>query len=161
MNENPLTEPVAESVAEPAAEPAAPDTTEAAARVWAVMRNLVLEHGDRRKEVSDALDMSFFRAKALRRLRGGPLTMRELATGLVSDKAYTTLIVDDLERRELVARTVHPDDRRYKLVTLTPAGLLAATRAEQILARPPAAMLDLAPEELATLERLLTGLLES
>ncbi|AUG75956.1 MarR family transcriptional regulator [Kitasatospora sp. MMS16-BH015] len=135
-------------------------TVQAATRIWAAMSGLVLEHGDRRKQVSDALGLSFARAKALRRLVPGPLTMRELGAKLTSDKAYTTLIVDDLEERGLVERTVHPEDRRCKLVTLTAPGRAAAARADRILARPPAAMLTLPPADLATLERLLTVLRE-
>ncbi|MER5640414.1 MarR family transcriptional regulator [Kitasatospora sp. NPDC002227] len=150
MNDNPPTAELAPDGA----------TLQTATRIWAAMSGLVLEHGDRRKQVSDALGLSFARAKALRRLAAGPLTMRELAARLASDKAYTTLIVDDLVERGLVARTVHPDDRRYKLVTLTDTGRAAAARADQILARPPAAMLSLTRDDLATLERLLTALRE-
>jgi DNA-binding MarR family transcriptional regulator len=63
--------------------------------------------------------------------------------------------VDDLERRGLVVRSVHPDDRRCKIVTNTPAGQEMAELAESILARPPQRLLALDQEELALLERVL------
>ncbi|MCX4751645.1 MarR family transcriptional regulator [Kitasatospora sp. NBC_01287] len=127
-------------------------------RIWDVMRFLVLEQGDRRREVAETLGVSFFRAKALRRLLAGPQTMRDLTATLSTDKPYTTLVVDDLERRGYVARTVHPEDRRSKIVSLTPAGTAAAEQAERILNRPPGSLLALEPAELAELDRLMAKL---
>ncbi|PYC88391.1 adhesin [Streptomyces tateyamensis] len=126
----------------------------AAARVWAALSDLVLRQENRRAEVEQALGLSFLRAKALRRLLPGPLTMRELTERLSTDKPYTTLIVDELERRGLVERSVHPQDRRSKLVALTAAGTTAAEQAEQILSRPPRTLLALDEGELAELTRL-------
>jgi DNA-binding MarR family transcriptional regulator len=131
---------------------------DAVARSWAAMCFLVLKQEDRRKEVADTLGISFFRAKALRRLLGGPLTMRELTARLGTEKPYTTLVVDDLERRGYVERSVHPDDRRSKLVTLTPDGAAAAEQAERILARPPRSLQELEPEELAALDKIMAKL---
>ena len=131
---------------------------DAAARVFDTMRHLVLEQDDRRAAVTEALGMSFIRSKALRRLLAGPLRMSELTQKLMTDKPYTTLIVDDLERRGLVLRTVHPDDRRCKVVTLTEAGRQVAAQAESILARPPAGLLALDLEELEFLERVMAKL---
>jgi DNA-binding MarR family transcriptional regulator len=135
------------------------DTEELATRTWEGLRTLVLETGERRREVSEALGMSFFRTKALRRLARNPMTLRELASALQSDAPYTTLVVDDLEARELVTRTPHPDDRRRKLVSVTPAGRRAARRAERILGTPPASMLALGRDDLAELDRLVAALL--
>jgi DNA-binding MarR family transcriptional regulator len=131
---------------------------DAATRIWAAMSDLVLNQEDRRKEITDTLDMSFFRAKALRRLLPGPLTMRELTARLHTEKPYTTLVVDDLERRGYVERTVHPEDRRCKIVSLTPTGAAVARQAEDILARPPRCLLALEPEELAALDRIMAKL---
>lgn len=137
-----------------------PSTTEqvTASAVFEAMRRLVLEQEDRRGEVSEALGMSFSRSRALRRLAAGPQRMSELTAILSTDKPYTTLIVDDLERRGLVERSVDPDDRRCKIVTLTGTGREAAARAEAILARPPKSLLALDDDELTTLERLLAKL---
>lgn len=138
--------------------PANPPDPATLSRIWAAMRVLVLKQEDRRKEVTDTLGMTFFRAKALRRLLAGPLTMRELTARLSTEKPYTTLVVDELERRGYVERSVHPADRRSKLVTLTPSGVTAAEQADRILARPPRSLLRLTPEDLATLDRIMTKL---
>jgi DNA-binding MarR family transcriptional regulator len=131
---------------------------ERAGGVWRAMLALVHERHDRRKEVCEALDLSFVRIKALRRLAGSPLTMRELATRLQTDAPYTTLVVDDLERRGLVRREPHPSDRRAKLVTTTELGRTEAARAEAILTQPPPQMLALSPADLDDLARLVAKL---
>ncbi|MEU8269541.1 MarR family transcriptional regulator [Sphaerisporangium sp. NPDC049002] len=129
-----------------------------ATRVWHGMRALVLDRYDRRKEVCDALDMSFIRVKALRRLAVAPMTMRQLAAELSTDAPYTSLVVDDLVRRGLVVRDVHPDDRRQKVVTMTAEGEKAAVVADAILGEPPPPLLDLGPADLAALDRIITAL---
>jgi DNA-binding MarR family transcriptional regulator len=130
-------------------------------RVWQGMRTLVLERHDRRREVCEALGMSFIRAKALRLIAAatGPQTMRELSAGLAIDPPYTTLVVHDLERRGLVTRSAHPADRRRKVVTATPEGKAAAGLASRILNEPPAAVRGLDPADLAALDRIVTKLL--
>jgi DNA-binding MarR family transcriptional regulator len=133
-------------------------STPTAGHAWQVMRSLVLDRYDRRAEACQALGMSFAKIKALHRLAQGPLTMRELTDALATDKPYTTLVVDYLERNGLVERSVHPDDRRCKIVTATAAGLDAAAKAEQILNTPPVPLLALPAGELAELDRILTTL---
>lgn len=127
----------------------------AATRAYRVMRELVLEEDERLVQLAEVTGMSFIRSKVLRRLAAGPMRMSELTARLRTDKPYTTLVVDDLERRGLVVRSVHPDDRRCKIVTNTPAGQEMAELAESILARPPQRLLALDQEELALLERVL------
>lgn len=122
------------------------------------MRRLVLELHDKRGEVTEALGMSFVRAKALRHLMSAPMTMRELAAALAVDAPYTTLVVDDLEQRGFVLRSVHPVDRRVKVVSLTPPGIAAARTAGEILNEPPDALRALDDADLQALGRIL-GLL--
>jgi DNA-binding MarR family transcriptional regulator len=133
----------------------------AAARAWSGMRALVLDRHDRRKEVGAALGMSFFRAKALRRLARGQLTMRELTAELATDPPYTTLVVNGLEARGLVRRAVHPADRRVKVVSLTPEGRRMSERADAILNEPPTSLLALDPDDLAALDRIIGALLRA
>ena len=125
--------------------------------VWAAMSALVL-NADIKREVSDALGLSFARIRALRRIAPGPIAMRDLVTELATDPPYLTLVVDDLEARGLVVRSPHPDDRRAKVVSATASGRAAARRAEAILARPPATLTALDPDDLADLHRILTKL---
>ena len=93
--------------------------------------------------------------KALRRIAGRPMPMRELAGLLGMDPPNLTPVIDDLERSGLVERQPHPTDRRVKVVVATPNGVALARRAEKILDRPPAGLLDLPADELETLARIL------
>jgi DNA-binding MarR family transcriptional regulator len=131
-----------------------------AAGAWQAMRSLVLELHDRRGVVSEAIGMSYLRAKALSRLMPGPLTQRALSGALMTDAPYTSVLVDDLEQRGLVAREVNPADRRSKLVRITTAGRTVARKAQRIQSTPPAVLETLSATELATLERTLRQLVE-
>jgi DNA-binding MarR family transcriptional regulator len=125
------------------------------------MRSLVLDSNDKREAVTAAVGLSFIRVKALRRLTEGPASLSELAKRLSTDASYTSIVVDDLDERGLVTRTVDPLDRRARIVTLTRAGLSLAQQADRILAEPPAAFTALAAEELQTLAAILDQLLRS
>lgn len=130
-----------------------PDT-DLARRAWRAMWGLVHDH-DRKVAVSEALGLSWARVLMLRRLAAQPHTQRALAEWLTADPPYVTLMVDDLEKRGLVRRKPHPEDRRAKLVQLTAAGRAAAARAEAILDEPPAALLRVPAKDLAILLRVL------
>lgn len=52
----------------------------------------------------------------------GPLSQRDLGVKLLSTKGNITMIVDNLEKRQLILRVAHPDDRRLSIIQLTPAG---------------------------------------
>jgi DNA-binding MarR family transcriptional regulator len=122
---------------------------------WRTVRETVMDHfAARRAEVSAELGMSFIKAKALRRLAAGPLTMGELTADLVIDAPYTSVVVGDLVDRRLAVRTTHPADRRRKVVALTPDGVVLAGRAQEILERPPTGIAVLTDVELETLARL-------
>jgi len=118
------------------------------------MGDLVLDN-QRRREVSDALGLSFGRIRALRRIAATPMTMGELAALLGIDAPYATLVVDELERQGLVERQPHPTDRRAKLVATTAEGSAAARRAEEILARLPVGLAGLSEADMETLARIL------
>ena len=144
----------------PAPQPTSPEPPPGAVRAHTVMAGLVLDQ-DRRREVGDVTGMSFFRSKTLRRLLAGPIRMSDLAARLETDKPYMTVVVDYLEQRGLVTRSVAEDDRRAKVVTLTDAGRRVAVEAEAILSRPSEGFAALTPEELATLVRLLERVAEA
>ncbi len=124
---------------------------------WRAMSDLVHDH-DRKLAVSEALGLSWARVLTLRRLAAEPHTQRELAEWLTADPPYVTLMVDDLEKRGLVRRKPHPEDRRAKLVQLNAAGRAAAARAEAILDEPPAALREVPAKDLAALLRVLERL---
>lgn len=125
--------------------------------VWDRIRTMVYDD-NRRAEVSAEVGLSFVKVKALRRLLARPMPMRELAAQLVVDKPYMTQVVDALEERGLVLRTVDARDRRCRIVSLTEAGRATAERSEEILTRPPTILAELCDEDLAQLTRILTSL---
>jgi DNA-binding MarR family transcriptional regulator len=59
----------------------------------------------------------------------GPLGMTELSRILSIERSSLTSMVDRLERRDLVARTANPTDRRACHIELTPAGRALAHQA--------------------------------
>jgi DNA-binding MarR family transcriptional regulator len=125
-----------------------------AREAWQAMGDLVLDN-ERRRDVSDQVGLSFGKIKALRRIAQRAMPMRELAALLVVDPPNLTPVVDDLERSGLVERRAHPTDRRVRLVVATPEGAALAQKADEILARPPVGLSALAPDELASLIRIL------
>jgi DNA-binding MarR family transcriptional regulator len=125
-----------------------------AREAWMLMSNLVLDN-NRRREVSEALGISFARARALRRVARRPMSMGELAAALGIDPANATTVVDDLESSGLVRRRPHPTDRRAKLVEATRKGKGMARRADAILGTPPPALAALGGDDLEELRRIL------
>ncbi|HWG22558.1 MarR family winged helix-turn-helix transcriptional regulator [Actinospica sp.] len=125
--------------------------------IWDRIRTMVYDD-DRRAEVSAAAGLSFVKVKALRRLLKQPMPMRDLAALLVVDKPYMTQVVDALEERGLVLRTVDVRDRRCRIVSLTEEGREVALRSEEILTRPPAVLALLPDADLAELTRILASL---
>ncbi len=92
-------------------------------QVWALLTGLVMEtRNDWRRRVTELTGLPFSRARVLRRLAGGPLSLRELAEAAGIDPPAATVAVNDLELRGLVQRSTQSADRRSKEVSLTPAG---------------------------------------
>jgi DNA-binding MarR family transcriptional regulator len=124
--------------------------------VWLLMSDLVLDN-DRRREVAEALGISFGRARALRRLARRPMSMGELAAALGIDPPNATVVVDDLESLGLARRRPHPTDRRAKVVEATRKGKDMARRADAILSTPPPGLSALSTDDLAALRRILAS----
>ena len=128
-----------------------------AAEAWLLMSDLVLDNG-RRREVSEALGMSFARARAIRRLARRSMSMGELAAALGIEPPNATVVVDDLEAQGLVRRKPHPTDRRTKLVEATRKGRDKARQADAILSTPPPGLSALSAHDLHTLQWLLRSI---
>jgi DNA-binding MarR family transcriptional regulator len=139
---------------------AVPSRATLAREAFDAMSRLVLDN-DRRREVSEAVGLSFGRLRTLRRIVDRPLAMGDLATLLNVDPPNLTAMVDDLERLGLVQRSANPSDRRIKMVATTPEGAAKARRAEALLERPPAALGSLSVQDLRTLVRILSSVVES
>jgi DNA-binding MarR family transcriptional regulator len=122
--------------------------------VWTLMSDLVLDH-QRRRQVAEAVGLSFSRTRAVRRVADTPMSMSELAAALGIDRPNATVLVDDLEAQGLVRRQPHPTDRRTKMVEATRKGKNLATRATAVLGTPPAGLSALDAEDLEALRRIL------
>jgi DNA-binding MarR family transcriptional regulator len=131
-------------------------TARPAEEVWLLMSDLVLDN-QRRRQVSEAVGISFGRARALRLLARRPMPMGELAAALGIDPPNATVVVDELESMKLARRRPHPTDRRAKLVEATRKGKELARRADAILATPPPALSALSPDDLEALRRILAS----
>jgi len=125
--------------------------------IWQMMVSLVWEHrGEWRRKVSEASGLPTSRVRILRRLFDAPMTLKQLAEMTGSDAPATTVAVNDLEDLGLVERHPHPDSRRAKIVSLTPAGrqrvevVQCAVRDEA-----PPAIRHLSKTDLAHLRRIL------
>jgi DNA-binding MarR family transcriptional regulator len=69
-----------------------------------------------------------------------PLPMGELAEDLFCDASNVTGIADRLEAKGYVERRPGEDDRRVKVLELTPRGVELRRRVLRIMAQPPAAI---------------------
>ena len=81
-------------------------------------------------EAMTATGISLARAKVLMQLRDhGPMNQTALATCLGYAPRSVTDALDALVRDDLAARTADPNDRRARIVEITPAGLAVLARA--------------------------------
>lgn len=100
------------------------------------------------------LDLTIGQASALRELTT-PLTLKELAVRMGCEPSNALVVIDQLEKQQLLERRPHPTDRRAKQLTLTGEGikrregLLESLREEEPL------LIGLSVEEQAVLEGLL------
>ncbi|MFF4696347.1 MarR family winged helix-turn-helix transcriptional regulator [Streptomyces chattanoogensis] len=104
-------------------------------------------------------DLTPLQAKALLAAEG-PVPTRRIADRLHAEPSNVTVIIDRLESRGLVERSLDPDDRRVKRVGATTAGRTAAAdlRARMPFAAEPLARLTTQQRE--TLRELLQLILE-
>ncbi len=128
-------------------------------RAWQALVALVMDsRWDWRRRMSEAAGLPFSRVRALDRLRPGPLTLRALADVIGADPPATTVIVNDLEARGLVLREAHPEDKRAKIVSLTPAGRRVLKSAKSVTDRAPEIFASLTDEEVTDLARIVEKL---
>lgn len=130
-----------------------------AERAWRLMFDFLVRSAPRRTESLARRGLTPNDSRALFTLEareGRP--MRALAEAWACDPSNATWIVDRLEALSLAERRTVPEDRRVKLVVLTPKG--ERTRAELLAEfhRPPPEFAALDREDLERLERILTRL---
>ncbi|MBS1087261.1 MarR family winged helix-turn-helix transcriptional regulator [Gluconobacter sphaericus] len=125
-----------------------------AVAAWAALRNMVLNDEAPRKQVSHTLGISYFKVKVILKLLDGALSASRLVQDLASEKTYISLILRDLEADGTIVRQTSPSDRRYKEISLTPAGCSLAKQAQAILDQPPEGFCRLMQCELDSLLQL-------
>src|SRR6188474_1171602 len=90
-----------------------------------------------------------------------PLPMGELADTLACDKSNVTGLVDRLESRGLIRRRPSREDRRLKVLDLTPAGARLRTVVLERMGKPPETLARLSADEQRALVKILKHLLDS
>ena len=91
---------------------------------------------------------------------GRPIPMGQLAETLACDASNVTGLVDRLESRGLVRRRASAEDRRVKVLDLTPKGSRLRALLLDRMTAPPATIRRLSVQEQRTLVRILARLLE-
>ena len=91
---------------------------------------------------------------------GRPIAMGRLAETLACDASNVTGLVDRLESRGLVHRRPSTEDRRVKVLGLTPTGARLRALLVERMAAPPATLGRLSLDEQRTLVKILRRLLE-
>jgi len=89
-----------------------------------------------------------------------PIPMRRLAEALACDASNVTGLVDRMESRGLVCRRPSSEDRRIKVLELTPAGTRLRATVFERMTKPPETLGRLSTEEQRALVRLLKRLVE-
>src|SRR6187551_2903622 len=95
------------------------------------------------------------------RLLNEPRTMSEVAAAMQCDNSNVTGIVDSLEEKGLAQRRPSEEDRRVKLIELTPQGRRVHTRLARAFAKPPAWVTALSDEDQEALRDILGRAVDS
>jgi DNA-binding MarR family transcriptional regulator len=120
------------------------DKAALAAEAWRLFFDFFLLTRPERDCALEELDLTPNDARALAML--DPVhgrTMSSLAGAWACDASNATCMIDRLEQRGLAERRNVPDDRRVKLVVLTPEGVRTRTALIEAIYKPPPALIDL------------------
>jgi MarR family transcriptional regulator, organic hydroperoxide resistance regulator len=94
-----------------------------ACRAWQLLMKFYFVQRRHLPEWADPLGLSHVQCQVLHLIEPGrPLPMSRLADVLSCDASNVTGLVDRLEARGLLERRPAPDDRRVKVLALTPTG---------------------------------------
>ena len=91
---------------------------------------------------------------------GRPVPMGQIASTLSCDASNVTGLIDRLESRGLVRRRASAQDRRVKVLDLTPSGVRLRTLLVSRMTTPPVTLERLSPRDQQALVRILSRLLE-
>jgi MarR family transcriptional regulator, organic hydroperoxide resistance regulator len=128
---------------------------------WQLLIKLSFSQQTQVSPLAAELELSPVQCHVLRLLEPDkPLPMRALAEGLCCDASNVTGLVDRLESRGLVRRRASEEDRRVKVLELTPKGVRVRTAFLERMTAPPEGLDRLTTREQQMLVRILGRLLE-
>jgi DNA-binding MarR family transcriptional regulator len=128
---------------------------------WQLLIKLSFSQRTQVSPLAAELELSPVQCHVLRLLEPDkPLPMRALAEGLCCDASNVTGLVDRLESRGLVRRRASEQDRRVKVLELTPKGVRVRAVFLERMTAPPEGLERLTPREQQMLVRILGRLLE-
>lgn len=132
-----------------------------AGEAWELLWQLMQANKPRFMAFAQELGLAPMQLHALRTLEPArEVPMSSLAGSLFCDASNVTGIVDRLEARGLIERRPAPQDRRVKLIALTPEGVRLRELAHRQLAIPPAEIAGLPQEHKLALRDALRAALE-
>jgi DNA-binding MarR family transcriptional regulator len=120
------------------------DKAALAAEAWRLFFDFFLLTRPERDCALEDLELTPNDARALGMLdpvHGRP--MSALAEAWGCDASNATCMIDRLEQRGLAERRTAPDDRRVKMVVLTPEGVRTRTALIEAIYKPPPALVEL------------------
>ena len=133
-----------------------------ACAAWQLLVRFFFTHRATLPPIAAELELSPAQCHVLHLIEPGrPIPMRELAETLACDASNVTGLVDRLESRGLVHRRPSPEDRRVRVLGLTPTGSRLRATLVARMAAPPQTLARLSVEDQRTLVRILSRLLES
>jgi DNA-binding MarR family transcriptional regulator len=134
--------------------------TTLAGQVWTLMFDYLIRSGPNRTRSLSKRGLTPNDSRALFSLsRDEGRTMRALADGWQCDPSNATWIVDRLEELGLAERRAVPEDRRVKLVVLTPKGEKTRAALLKEFHTPPPDLAALERDDLESLHRVLAKLM--
>jgi MarR family transcriptional regulator, organic hydroperoxide resistance regulator len=137
--------------------PASPHACDA----WQLLTRLFFAERGKLPSLAAELELSPAQCHVLHLIEPGrPIPMGQLAETLACDASNVTGLVNRLESRGLVRRRPSTEDRRVKVLDLTPTGVRLRTLLLDRMTAPPATLRRLSVSEQRALVRILTRLLE-
>jgi DNA-binding MarR family transcriptional regulator len=132
-----------------------------AVEAWALMVRLMMSNKQRMAAIAQEFELAPMQMHALMALQPGQeLPMSALADTLLCDASNVTGIVDRLEARGLIERREAPQDRRVKMLAVTPEGTRFRARVGRRMAKPPQAIAELSEADQRSLRDVLRRALE-
>ena len=132
-----------------------------ACRAWQLLMKFFFAQRRHLPSYGTPLDLSPVQCHVLHLIEPGrPLPMSRLADTLSCDASNVTGLVDRLESRGLVRRQPSVEDRRVKVLQLTPAGSRVRTQLIRRMAGQSLPLAKLSPAQLRTLVRILEALVD-